>query len=247
MNLIYGILGGIAALFVIIMLNRVRISLFIITMIHGRFSYEYMQFHKKRNYKSPHKPCITDDIYYHIIVFFKKKFKEHVERYNTDTQIEFDKFKFGENYKTIFNKKGIPDCFNILDMDRNEISILGYFNEDAMGVRVKSLFFFFDGEFIMGEYVFSDIKKIDTSLIIKSIRDKYLSNDCQWSDMLMIEEKNGQRMLNIENNGFSMSLRYYSKQNQEIQNKLKSYFHKMQLVFVDFNTESEEKTLPVEL
>jgi hypothetical protein len=146
--------------------------------------------------------------------------------FKTNGKIEFGKVPFMQTYKSVSRLKGRPDCINIAWFLKSRVKVVGY-NENLNGVRIRSLYYFLDDRFIMGEYIFSDFAKSKPAQVIGTLSAKYLNDETVTSDLFYITDPAG-NMLNFENNGFSVNIRYLYKGDSHSGKVLSDLFAKAQ-------------------
>ena len=117
---------------------------------------------------------------------------------------------------------GNPECINIARFSESKVRVVGY-NEILNGIKMKSLYYFINEQFVMGEYLFSDVHRADPDYIISMLSTKYLDKKEIISDCFYIIDPSGNK-LNYENNGFSINIRYLFLGDQKINEILESIF-----------------------
>ena len=241
LSMIYLILALVGIFFLVILLYFTRthllplVKLGYIILVHGRFSYDFIEFFKNNNLRNPHSNCIKDEISMHFFTFYKPK-KESLF-FKTDLKIEFGDTPFFATYKEIHKMKGEPGCINISRFNESRVKLVG-FSESLQQLKMKSFFYFIDDHFIMGEYSFSDINKARAEDVINSVALKYLKGEKQLQvDYFYITDPAGNK-LNYENNGFSVTVRYLYKGDQKTNQTLDSLFGN-----TDGNSESLKLTM----
>jgi hypothetical protein len=217
-------LVGIFVLVLVLIFTQSRlfplIKLGFIRAIHGRFSFEFIEFFKENNLRNPHNNCIKDEISMHFFVFYKPK--RNALFFQTETTIEFGEIPFLTSYKKLTQIKGEPDCINIARFNHSRVKLIG-FNETLQDMRMKSLFYLIEDQFVMGEYFFSDLNRIKTDDILAPLTRKYLKNEGIQTDNFYITDPFGNK-INFENNGFSITIRYITHGDEKLTQLLVSIF-----------------------
>jgi len=225
-SMLYLILAliGIFLLVLLLVFTRMRIfpliKLGYIRLIYGRFSYEFLEFFKKNNLRNPHNNCIKDEISMHFISYYKPK--RDTLFFNTDNKIEFGDIPFLISYKSLCKTKGEPDCINVSRFKSHKVKLVGY-NEYLHEMKMKLLFYFIEAKFVMGEYHFVDLTKINTSELLAPLTGKYLKGEKIQADNFFITDPQGDK-INYENNGFSITIRYYFRGDGGTNNILDTMF-----------------------
>jgi hypothetical protein len=181
--------------------------LWYISIVHGRFSFEFQEFFKDNNLRNPHNNCIKDEITLHFLLFYKQV--PHATHVGTAVKIEFGNVPFLINYKSLAKRKGTPDCINIAWFGKSRVKVVGYY-ETVNSAKMRSLYYFIDDRFILGEFVFPELAKSKPEKIRGPIATKYLGGQMPAGDIFYITDSAGD-MLNYENNGFSINIRYLCK------------------------------------
>jgi len=213
----------ILVLVVVFLRNRVfpLLRLWYISLVYGRYSFEFLEFFKDNNLQNPHNNCVKDEITMHFLVFFRRT--KNSAEYLTQSKIEFGDIPFMSTYNHLRKIKGNPDCINITKFSDVRVKLVGY-NETLQGMRMKSLHYFIGDTFIMGEYLFADLIRVKPKEIIQSISTKYLNSISPQEDVFYITDSAG-NMLNYENNGFSVTIRYLHKGDAQANGILSSAFN----------------------
>jgi hypothetical protein len=182
----------------------ILVRLWYFSLVYGRYSYEFLNFFKENNLRSPINGCVKDEITLHLLVFFKK-IKDSQE-FHTNTAIDFGEIPYMTTSKKLFKIKGKPDCMKVVTANDTRFIVAGY-HETLQGLKMKSLYFFVDGFFVMGEFLFSELIRVNPANLVKTLSVKYLSDATVESDVFYIRDTNGNQ-LNYEHNGFSISIKY---------------------------------------
>ncbi|MCX6283563.1 MAG: hypothetical protein NTW31_04925 [Bacteroidetes bacterium] len=225
-SMLYLILAlvGIFLLVILLVFTRARLypllKLGYIRIVYGRFSYEFLEFFKENDIRNPHSNCIKDEISMHFYTFYKPK--KSALFFQTDTKIEFGDIPFLTTYKRLIKLKGEPECINVSKFNTNRVKLVG-FNEELQDMKMKSFYYLMEEQFVMGEYHFIDITKIKIADILGPLLVKYLKDESIQADNFYITDPMGDR-INYENNGFSVTIRYYFRGDQAINQILDSIF-----------------------
>jgi len=202
-------LVGLFLLVILLVFTRSRlfplIRLGYIRLVYGRFSYEFLEFFKKHNLRNPHNNCIKDEISMHFYTFYKSK--RDALFFDTDTKIEFGDIPFLTTYKKLIQLKGEPKCINISRFGNSRVKLVG-FNKTLHDLKMKTMYYFLGDRFVMGEYLFTDINKVKIADIVAPLTVKYLKGGNIESDNFYITDARGDK-INYENNGFSITVRYF--------------------------------------
>jgi hypothetical protein len=225
-SMLYLILA-IVSLFVVVslllFLRKRMIPLFrlwYITARYGKYSFEFLEFFKENDLRNPHNNCIKDEITLRFLPFFKPS--RNGVNYKTITPIEFGTIPFLMLYNELMKAKGIPDCINVAKFNDSRVKVIGY-NEALQGMKMKSLFYFIDERFMMGEYVFTDLIKVKPAKITGILSAKYLEGKEVTADTVYISDQKA-NILYFENNGFSICLRYFFSGDHKINEILASVY-----------------------
>ena len=217
---------GLALLIILIFLLRKTIfpliRLWYIILVHGRLSFEFIDFFKEKNLRNPVNNCIRDEITLHFMVFYHKS--KTAVSLTTQQKIEFTEVPFMIRYRELRRMRGDPYCINITRFDQHRVIVVGY-NDQIQKIRLKSLFYFLNDRFVLGEYLLQDTSRISTDFIAESIAAKYLEGKKPEGEMFYITDPRG-NCINYEYNGFSIAVRYLYKGDPEVNEFLDSFFTK---------------------
>lgn len=197
-----------------------RFKVFITKLTKGEYSTEYVNLFKGNDLRSPHTPCIKDEFIFHILMFYKKT--KNAKVFKTNETIQFGNTSFSLKYNEIFKLRGIPMCFNALKMGKFEIKIVGY-QDFIYESKIKSIYFFINDLFILGEYSFSDYSMAESINISDLILNKYINESIKNIDEFYIEDSD-KNSIYFKDNGFERSVKYLNltnKETRDIYNQLK--------------------------
>ncbi|MFC2101360.1 hypothetical protein ACFLS7_00020 [Bacteroidota bacterium] len=196
------------------------LNLMVIRIFKGKYSFEYLEFFKKNDLRNPLNNCIKDEITLHISVFFKKL--KDSATYKTEIPVEFKDVPFMTAYKDVIKEFGTPHCINIARFGHERVKVVGYF-ETFQQKKMRSLFYFLEDEFFMGEFVFSETRRMDPTQVVEGISEKYLNGEKIESDSFYIEGPIG-NSLNYHDNGFYASVKYLYRGDSHINEILSNVF-----------------------
>jgi len=197
-------------------------DLMLVRLLCGKYSYEFVQLHRDKNRRSPFSPCYKDDAVFHFIKFFKKS--KHTPVYSSQRNIQFAEQPFFIEEKQLLKSKGKPDRFSVTLENKVEIKTFGY-NTEIFTAKTRENYYFVDGAFFMGEFIFSDAAKIDEGKLFGSIASKYLSKgdlEQYQKGNFYVKDTFSNEIL-ADNNGFSIGIRYFSQANERVANKLDKF------------------------
>jgi hypothetical protein len=210
-------LGAVILTLILVYRFRKALYLLFIRMIYGLYSYEYLSSYKSYYIRSPFQYCFRDDFISHLLYILTKK--EDIASYKSAKDIFFENTPYFINYKDFLNKKGEPACFNafVFDHPEFEIKALGY-QETIAKSQATLVFYFMDDLFFMGEYIFKNPK----NKVKESLTEHFLEQQVVSADNFYIENTKN-RIIHYQNTGFTIDIKYLTKENREIINKLKEY------------------------
>ena len=214
-----------------------RFSIFYTRLIYGEYSYKYISLYKNYTKKSPHVYCFKDEVIFHIIPFISN---EDVKKLETQKDIQFGDTKFFSNYSQIIKAKGKPFCFNTFMLNLAEVKVAGY-KISMFNTEIKALYFFHNKIFFMGEYI---IKKEDKNIDVAKFSNTLIKKYCKVADFMIdenfiIENNNGTK-IHFSDDGFFVSIKYFSNQNKNIFNNISEYFNNFQSIKVQSETQFQE-------
>ncbi|MCK9423246.1 MAG: hypothetical protein M0Q38_11675 [Bacteroidales bacterium] len=175
-----------------------------ITLVYGRYSLKYLEFFKENNLRSPHNNCIKDEITLHFMVFFRKI--RNAQDFKTSINIDFGEIPFMSSDKLLRKLKGRPYCINVARFPNAKVKVVGY-RDTQDGTTMKSLYYFLNDHFVLGEYNISESLHLNPDPLLKKLSSKYLNGIALKGDVFYIIDPGGNQ-INFENNGFSIGIRY---------------------------------------
>lgn len=196
------------------------LNLLIIRIFKGRYSFEYLEFFKKNDLRNPLNNCIKDEITLHVSIFFKRL--KGAADFTTTLPVEFKDVPFLTSYRNLVKEFGTPQCINIARFDHQRVKVVGY-HETFHQKKMKSLFYFMDEKFFMGEFVFSETSRMDPTQVREGISQKYLGGRQIDSDTFYIECPDG-NIMNYHDNGFFASVKYLYRGDPQINEILNRVF-----------------------
>ena len=182
------------------------IKMFFTKLFHGEYSFRYVDLFKKNGFRSPFLRCITDDFSSRIIMFLKKDPK--IKIFDTNETIQFGNIPFSLTSDELLKTKGLPNCFNAFFFNDYEIKIIGY-RETIQNKKMRSIYVFANKVFILGEYSFTDINKVESLNISKILIKKYISDSTEDKDVFFVKDVNN-NYIYLNDNGFEMSIKYFN-------------------------------------
>jgi len=202
-----------------------KLKMLFTKLIHGEYSFQYVDLFRKKGFRSPFLRCISDEFYSHILILLKKDPK--VKVFDTSGTIQFGNTSFSLTSGELFKLKGIPFCFNALVFDDYSITIIGY-NEMIQNAKLKSIYIFANDVFILGEYLFTETLKTHLNNISDTLIKKYISDSTENIDKFFIKDRN-QNHIFFSDNGFEISIKYFlvnSPKSKEIYSDFTKKFSK---------------------
>jgi hypothetical protein len=223
MNLI-GIITGSGIIFILILLAayfRKTLTLTLARMIYGQYSFEFNHLYKKYFVRSPHQYCFRDEFITHLLFILSKK--DEIPSYKSFKEIYFENTPYFINYKDFLKKKGKPYCFNAFAFSEPDfiIKAVGYQSIIA-GSKAILVFYFMNDYYFMGEYIFKNPKND----IKASLTDHFLSIKDFSADNFYIENTK-KRIIHYQDTGFTIDIKYLTKENQVVIETLNKYYTKL--------------------
>jgi hypothetical protein len=195
---------------------------FLVRLFKGSYSYDYVQVFRDHNRRSPFVPCYKDDAVFHFIKFFENR--DNLPVYKTSQAIRFAFADFFVSEKDLRKQKGKSDCFSVTQENNVEIRTYGY-NSEIFSSKTKENYYFVGNALFMGEYYFSDARKIDIKKLFASLIEKYIKpseHKLVQGGSFYIEDSNG-AVLHAEDNGFTVAIRYFCKSDETVKSKLEAF------------------------
>ena len=196
------------------------INLLFIRAIHGKYSFQYLEFFKKNDLRNPLNNCIKDEITLHFSYFFK--ILPDARFYKTDREITFEEFPFRSSYRLLIKMNGKPQCINIARFKSHKVKVVGYVDE-YMKRKMKRLFYFIDDIFIMGEYIFSETHRVDPTGVRDALTEKYLGQRSVEDESFYLEGPQG-NAINYHDNGFYATIKYICRSDERINSIIEAVF-----------------------
>lgn len=216
------ILGGSLLLLLVLGIYfRKAIHLFFISIVYGKYSYDFLKTYKGYFIRSPFQYCFRDDFVSHLLYVLAKK--DDVPSYKSYQDISFENTCYFIDYKTFVKQRGEPFCFNAFRLQNPdcEIKAIGY-QSMVNGSKAVKVFYFMNDSFFMGEYIFKNPK----SMIKSALLAHFLNNESVPVDNFYIENSR-ERIIHYMDTGFTVDIKYLSKENKEIIDNLNEYYTKI--------------------
>lgn len=217
------------------MVYILQIRIFIIRLIYGKYSWEYISFFKENNLRPDVKSCLKDHYISHFLPFSAKVSNPIV--YKTKEKIVFSKMPFNTRFKDSEIKKMEPDTYSVYKAGEDLISVYGYLST-AFGKRNKEFYFFLNNHFVMGEFVFAEVQNRNIEPIFAKLFEKYRLTNIPERDNFYIVDDFGSKMY-ILNDGFSLMFTYYNPNTRENAELVERWFEYKPIAVLD---EDEEFT-----
>ena len=210
-------IGIIFTLVILGIIFRKLVWLLLIHAIYGRYSHEFALQYKKFYIRSPFQYCFRDEFITHLLFFKDNQDKCPVIK--TGKDIFFENIPFFVKYKEFIRKKGTPYCFNSYEFShpRFTIQAVGY-QEAVAGSKATIIYYFMDNLFFMGEYIFKNPK----TGIKQSLLSHFADNTDLIGDQFYILN-HSDRIVHYQDTGFTIDIKYLSRENETITNKLQEY------------------------
>ena len=201
-------------LFIIIFafILKKRLKLLILKLKYGKYSFNYLRQFKKYAKKSPFPYCFKDDIVPYLKEFTYRK--KTSDQFKSEKEMIFENTSYSLNLSDFTKSHGTPDCFNAFSVKGSEIRVFGYkcskFNTES-----KTLFYFIDDIFFMGEYLIENISKFDYYTLAGNI---LLENnvDSNKSTSHFYIDSGEDSTIYFTENGFTLSIKYIDNTNEKI-------------------------------
>lgn len=210
-------LGIIIGLLLLAVFFRKTIALGAARTIYGRFSFEFYHLYKKYYVRSPYQYCFRDEFISHLLFVISKK--NELPSYKSIKDIYFENTPYFISYKEFLKKKGKPYCFNAFAFNEPDflIKALGY-HANISGSKAVLVFYFMNDSFFMGEYIFKNPKNdIKASLMAHFVGVNQIS-----ADNFYIENSKD-RIIHFQDTGFTVDIKYLTRENQAIIDTLNQY------------------------
>ena len=191
------------------------LRLWYFSVVYGPYSNKFLAVFKDENIMSPYNSCIDDDILLHFVPFTKKN--NNSLEFQTKTTIVFNGIDFSTSSKNLIKSKGEPDSISITTINDTKFMVVGY-NEVVHDLKMKTMYFFLNDQFFMGEFLFSDHLSKEPSNLVKSYSSKYLNGIPVVNHVFYITDAEGNQLY-YEHNGFALSIKYLYK-GDESSNKI---------------------------
>jgi hypothetical protein len=217
------------------MVYYLYLRIFLIKLIYGKYSWEYISFFKENNLRPDVKSCLKDHYLSHFLPFSSKV--ENPLVFNTKEKIVFSKMPFNTRFKDSEIKKMEPDTYSVYMAGNDLISVYGYLSS-AFGKRNKEFYFFLNQHFVMGEFVFAEVQNRNIEPIFAKLFEKYKLTNIEARDNFYIRDPFGSTMY-IVNDGFSLVFTYFNPNTPENREIMEKWFEYKPIVMLE---EGEEFT-----
>lgn len=224
------IAGSLLGIIILAARSRKHLGLLLIRMVYGKYSIEFLSLFKRFFKRSPFQYCFRDEFVSHVL--FVLDMKNEIPVYKTFSTVNFEDQPFFTPYKDFLKQRGEPYCFNAFSFDNPHfiIKVVGY-QEKISGQKGIASYYFIDDLFFMGEYIF----KQNSDKIKKIFLEPFIDVKKVSEDNFYIENTHD-RVIHYQDTGFSIDIKYLSREDKQILDLLKTYHDAM-----------TSKTLTVEL
>jgi hypothetical protein len=192
----------------------------LVRVIYGQFSYEFNHLYKKYFIRSPHQYCFRDEFITHLLFVLSKK--DGIPSYKSVKDIYFENTPYFINYKDFLKKKGKPYCFNAFAFNEPDFIIKAVGYQAIIAGSKAILVFYFMNDYFMGEYIFKNPKND----VKASLTDHFLEMKEFSADNFYIENTK-KRIIHYQDNGFTIDIKYLTKENQAFIETLNKYYTKV--------------------
>lgn len=193
---------------------------YLIQLFFGKYSIQYIDFHRRRNARPDITPCLKDHYLPRFAPFFQKPKDSKLLR--TNERISFKDIDFLSSLKSSGILKNVPSCFSSYRIGGDVLKIFGFYKESHEG-KVRENFYFINDLFVMGEFGFPDIQNRDTMPVLNDLFSKYHITETSLKDNFYIEDPQGS-LIYLVNTGFSIYIRYFNQDNSELYNRIEKWF-----------------------
>lgn len=154
------ILISIAAIVLLMFLGfKQSIYVFLVRIIYGEYSYEFIQKFKKLTNRKPHPYCFKDDFYYHILAIKKSQFSPIIYQYK-------DVFSFEDNdIKKDFSDLSANTAQMIIETFSNDLAIDKYTKNFTIADPSGSYLYFTDTGFFLSLKFFNTNNKVIQNIL----------------------------------------------------------------------------------
>jgi hypothetical protein len=193
---------------------KFRFKVFLTKLKKGQYSLEYVNLFKDNDLRSPFTPCINDEFIFHVLMYLKRK--PDIKVFQTNENIQFGNISFNLSFNELLKSREEPSYFNASNFDKFVVKIVGY-QDDIVNSKMKTIYYFVDDVFILGENSFNDTSISESINISKILIKKYISESIGKSEEFFIEDKN-KNMIYYYDNGFERSIKYFNSENEKSRN-----------------------------
>jgi hypothetical protein len=192
----------------------------IIRALFGKYSIQYIEFHRRRNARPDITPCLKDHYFPRFAPFFMKPKDSILVR--SSEEIIFKDIPFLKNLRTSGILNQAPQCFSCYRIGGDVLKVIGYQKESHDG-KLRENYYFVNDLFTMGEFGFPDVQHRDIQVVLKDLFEKYGIEDRSLVDNFYIEDPQGS-LIYFVNTGFSLYIRYFNQDNSDLYNRIEKWF-----------------------
>lgn len=186
----------------------------------GKYSTTYLLQYKKFFGTSPYGYCTKDDFINHIAGFYNSPGNRKI--FQTTEDICFESTKYGEKFSNIIKGRKKPVCLNVMKLPHFDLRVVG-FRSEIFDSEMKAYYYFANNQFFMGEYSFKITDKEKIKAISSALLHKYLKSETVIDEDFLIENSN-QAAICFEHNGFNLSIKYLTFDDEKTRKLLNSYW-----------------------
>jgi hypothetical protein len=157
-----------------------------------------------------------------------------IKVFKTNENIQFGNISFNLSFNELLKSREEPSYFNASNFDKFVVKIIGY-QDDIVNSKMKTIYYFVDDVFILGENSFNDTSISESINISKILIKKYISESIGKSEEFFIEDKNN-NMIYYCDNGFERSIKYFNSENE----KSRNIYKELSRIVLDINDPTKE-------
>jgi hypothetical protein len=234
LNIIVGFFVVILLVVVILIIKGKDIRLFICEKRYGKYSSPFVKMFKRIYHANPYPHAAKSEIVEYISALREIK---DVKQCNTHLTIAFGDYQSEINKINVVKDNGEPHSFSIREIGAYTIKIYGY-NVSIFGMNALALYFVYKNQLFLGEYIIKrENQKVDYNYITQKMQKKYCSDSIVvQDDRFLIWDANASQILLLDD-GFSVRLKYFNFENNNILNLLFAEQDKIRNAFQQHSNE----------
>lgn len=207
---------AVVLLILLFFIFRIRLMLIFTRKVYGKYSSEFIIRFKSLTKTNPYPYCLKAELFQHLCLFRDRK--PEYGSYYYQGQIKPAGVELGIPFRIFLNSSKEFDCFNIVELDKNEVLIAGK-QSVFYGVEALVRFYFLKGRLFKVDYLYRNITRTTMKKILGEFKNSMSVENDETHDTFYIECDNCS--IYAGDDGFSLMIKFLERNNPDIESILR--------------------------